>query len=1179
MTFWRFVFASLRFHWRINLAVALGVAAATAVLTGALLVGDSVRGSLRELTLDGLGRIDFVLITDRFFRADLAQELASSDSFAEFFSSATPVVMFPRATVERAGESGLQIAGGVTVLGCDTDFWNLNSPGGAEPARLPSDGEVVLNQPLADEIGAHVGDRITLRLVKANQVPADSPLGRKTDRTRSLPQLEVIEILPAKGFGRFSLLPSQHLPRNAYLPLSILQEVLDQEDNVNAILVSARDNSPRSNEAIDRANRALQDSLKPKLQDYGFSLHRVTRVFQPAGEVSEDIIFDYFSFTTDRMIVSDEAAAIAQRAFAPFQAQPVFTYLANLMQKVPPAGEPAADGIPYSTIAALESTPVLGPLLDETGQPITLADDEMVLVDWAASDLQVQVGDTVRLRYFAPETTHGQSKELTADFRLKAIAPLTEPARPYDRRRPAQFDEAPQRTNDPDLTPEVEGVTDQDTIDDWDAPFPMTYTVRPQDDDYWKNHRTTPKAYLSLSAGQKLWGSRFGRLTSFRIPANRVSAPEGGSPETVLETAFLTELANSREDLGFVFTAVKQRGLQASSGTTPFNLLFLGFSFFLIAAALMLTALLFRLGLERRAREVGLLLAIGVPRSKASRMFISEGALVAAMGGLVGIGAGIGYAWLMIVGLRTLWVAAIVTPFVHLHVAWMSLATGYLSGVLVSGLTIAWTAWRMRRVSARRLMAGQAHETPVVRQTGWAWATWAAAALLLAAITLATMATQLRGEAQAGAFFAGGAAVLAASLIYIGSRLRRSGAVETGRYTLTGLAARNASRNPLRSTLTMGLTASACFLIVAISAFRIAPTAEGVGGFDLIAESDRPLFADLNIPLERRDLLGDEAALLDEGAVLSLRLKPGEDASCRNIYQTTRPRVVGVTPAFYDHFSQADAQPFAWSASAASAAEEKANPWLVLRQPLGDVNDAVPMVLDKNTAMYSLHLMKGVGEEFTVQDDDGRSVTFRVAGLLSNTILQGSLFIDEENFKRLYPDISGYNLFLIQAPPGKVDELARALESRLSDYGVDAQDTRAVLQDLLAVQNTYLSTFQSLGALGLLLGVFGLATVQLRSVLERRGELALMRATGFRRGRLAQMVMLENAVLLLGGLAMGVFAALTAVAPHIWLGGARVPMLQLAWMLAVILGVGLASGLFAVRAVLRAPLLNALREE
>jgi ABC-type antimicrobial peptide transport system permease subunit len=161
-----------------------------------------------------------------------------------------------------------------------------------------------------------------------------------------------------------------------------------------------------------------------------------------------------------------------------------------------------------------------------------------------------------------------------------------------------------------------------------------------------------------------------------------------------------------------------------------------------------------------------------------------------------------------------------------------------------------------------------------------------------------------------------------------------------------------------------------------------------------------------------------------------------------------------------------------------------------------------------------------------------------------------------------------------ELPPGK---LVEAMEGALSDQGLDAVESRVRLQDLLDVQNTYLSTFQSLGALGLLLGTFGLATVQLRSVLERRGELALMRAAGFRRRRLAEMVMIENAVLLAGGLCVGLLAALLAVLPHWWAGGAEVPLADLAIYLGIVLIVGLVSGLAAVRATLRAPLLAALR--
>jgi ABC-type antimicrobial peptide transport system permease subunit len=241
----------------------------------------------------------------------------------------------------------------------------------------------------------------------------------------------------------------------------------------------------------------------------------------------------------------------------------------------------------------------------------------------------------------------------------------------------------------------------------------------------------------------------------------------------------------------------------------------------------------------------------------------------------------------------------------------------------------------------------------------------------------------------------------------------------------------------------------------------------------------------------------------------------------------------------------------------------------------------VPAVLDKNTAMYSLHLYGGVGEEFEF-DYDGRPIRFRVAGLLENSLLQGSLLIGEADFRARFPQVSGYRYFLVDAPPQRMAVAAELLEDQLSDQGLDAVPAADVLAQLLAVQNTYLSTFQSLGALGLLFGTFGLATIQLRSVLERRGELALLRATGYRRRRLAKLVLLENIVLLVAGLATGVVAAALAVLPHKLLGEAAVSwslLRDLAVMLAAVFVVGLLSSLISVRAVLQLPLLASLRGE
>jgi len=276
---------------------------------------------------------------------------------------------------------------------------------------------------------------------------------------------------------------------------------------------------------------------------------------------------------------------------------------------------------------------------------------------------------------------------------------------------------------------------------------------------------------------------------------------------------------------------------------------------------------------------------------------------------------------------------------------------------------------------------------------------------------------------------------------------------------------------------------------------------------------------DWKSPGKLAEVLGDEgAAVLDGAMVLALRMQSGDDASCTNLYRPVQPRVLGVTQDMIRYFDDPAVKRFGWSASAAATDAEKANPWRLLAGRPADKSetgaDVVPVVIEKETAMYSLHLYKGIGQEFEVTYENRSTIRFRVVGLLDLNILHGNLLIGERDFLRHFPDASGYRYFLIHSPPGKTDAVAAVLEDRLGDQGFDAVRTHDRLEQLNAIQNTYLSTFQSLGALGLLLGTFGLATVQVRNVVERRRELALMRATGFRHRRLALLVMLENVMLL-----------------------------------------------------------------
>jgi putative ABC transport system permease protein len=1194
MTFRHLLFRNLLYHWRGNLAVLLGVAVGTAVLTGALLVGDSLRGSLRDLAQDQFGWVDDALVAGRFVRQDLASELGAGPI--------CPAILIQGTVSSGTGQPDEGVRRSATILGVDDRFWlegfaaekfaksgAVDRRPGSKDLWQSAKEEVVLNTALANELGVAAGDRVTMHLQKVSAVPRETLLGRR-DAAEVVDQfsLTVRALLPNEGLARFNLHPSPAIPRNAFVPLRLLQNQLGQTGRVNALLVAGGQTS------------TWQQELKQHLtlDDWGLLLHspesrteslfakldrnhdgkltanewrrRVAETFADAVRDQQSVLepsrvmeffrthHNYLSLESRQLLlepaVADAAMAAAKDAH--LRAAPTLVYLANSIS----AGK---QEIPYSVVAALDPTlpaplgPFLPPGVDR------LEHGEIVLADWKDSPLQVQPGQEIVLRYFEPEQ-EGRLEEKSATFRFRGKIPMQGAA------------------NDPDLTPEFPGITDKLGIRDWNPPFPYdNKRVRPRDESYWDQYRTTPKAYVRLDDGQRLWGSRFGKLTSIRLATLAAKSKEDPPDLTKAADDFRHALLSrlDPERGGLIFDSVRQRGLAESVGSTDFGGLFLGFSCFLIAAALLLVGLLFRLNLDRRASEIGVLLATGYSRRTVRALLLAEGTVLAIVGGLLGLAGALFYAGRMLGFLATLW-----PGFLRLHADNISsFLYGYSAALIVSVLTIAWAVRILGRIPPKTLLAGETAEAinsgAEGRPARWSRRLIVPSAILgLACLALGGMVQD--NELQASAFFGSGALLLTAGLAatWAGMHGARQGRMSGhGGPALARLGIRNAARHPVRSLLTAGLLAAATFLIVAVESFHRDPgrdfleRSSGSGGFSLVGESDVPIYQDLN-SAQGRDQLNlppDAAKVLGDVRFFPLRSRPGEDVSCLNLYKPHRPRLLGAPRTLMDRGG------FRFKESEARSAETRANPWLLLEESRTD--GAIPVFGEANTVEWILH--KKLGEELQVPDEHGQPVQLRIAGILQDSVFQSELLLSEANFLKLYPRQEGYTFFLIDAPPKRMDDVKSLLEKSLADHGFTVSPSADRLQTYLAVENTYLSTFQALGGLGLLLGALGLAIVLMRSVWERRGELALLRALGYRQTALGWLMLAENGFLLILGLGIGALAALFSVAPHLVAGSGEVPVFRLIVLLVIVFIVGLAAGAAAVAATLRAPLLTALRRE
>ena len=300
-------------------------------------------------------------------------------------------------------------------------------------------------------------------------------------------------------------------------------------------------------------------------------------------------------------------------------------------------------------------------------------------------------------------------------------------------------------------------------------------------------------------------------------------------------------------------------------------------------------------------------------------------------------------------------------------------------------------------------------------------------------------------------------------------------------------------------------------------------------------------------------------------SVIPFLLRNGGDISCLNIAAPPAPRVLGVSHQMIARGG------FSVKTSYRNTAK---NPWNVL---LENTANGIPVFADSETAMWQLH--KGLADEVVVPDESGTPAKLRLAGLVSASIFASELLVAEEHFRRMFPSESAPRYFLIGAPSASADALAASLRRTLGDLGMEVRGTKAILNDLAGVQNTYLMTFLALGGLGVLLGTVGLVVVLLRNALERRGEFALMLATGFRRPTLATLLLAENVGLLVAGVAVGTLAALAAVAPQLASVESAINWTVLATLLLGIIVVGLASCALAAACTVRGNLIEALRLE
>ena len=1082
MNIWRYIWKTFLHYFSRNLLVSLGVAVSTAVLTGALIIGDSVNHSLEQATLLRLGNITHaVTVTDRYFRSDLARELQEESGL-----QTAPALMFEGMAV---ADGGRQRLNKVQVTGVDDSFAAIT---GMELAKDLSENEVIISENMAQRLEVQTGDAILVRIAKASLIPKNAPFVSDTESTVAI-RVTIKSIAGKEQMGLFNLKNSQSSPYNLFISIDRLNRLMEFECRANRLLISA------PGMAVQNIYDALSRSILPA--DGGLSLRTVAATGE--SEIISERVFMENSVVT---------------AFSDLPgARPILTYFVNSLR----AGD---NQTPYSFVASMPGT--------------GLGETEILLNDWTATDLQAKPGDSLMMTYFEIGPLR-QLTEKEVTLVIKDIVPIQ-----------GQW-------ADGDLMPHLPGLSDAGHCREWEAGVPIQLdNIRQKDEDYWEKFKGIPKAYVSPGLAGKLWANRFGNYTAVRLPA-------GSLNEDTFTQLFVSNLKPA--DLGFAIQSVRDDGLQAARGGVNFSELFLGLSFFLLLSAIILSTLMFRLNLEKRETQTGTLLHLGFSRKEVLTTILSEALLVAGAGIIAGLVLAVAYTRVVFSFLNTLWWDIVRTDVLFIQVKTSTLLTGGIISLLVVFTAILIPAAKFLKQRIVELHRTEHTGSSPLITAMKKWGTWLlpVAALLLLACQL------LDGQSQNPAVFFAAGGLLLSGLLLIAEKIISKGKVmHDPALDLTGLSIRNLSRNRGRSLTVIILFALGTFLVVSTGANRqdmfsgAAKKTSGSGGFHHFAETSVPVLFDLNDPSHRTT-----QGLPQNFTAVQFHRVEGDDASCLNLNRISNPAILGVDPSMLEG---------RFSFATRTGELDPENPWSSLEKSLS--GGVVPAIADQTVIQWGLGMK--VGDTLMYQNETGDTLKLRLIGGLSPSLFQGYVIIANSHFLKHYPTHSGSSVFLVESDGEKQEETGEELLMMLRDYGWEMVSAPKRLAEFYSVTNTYLSIFLALGALGLALGTIGLALVLARSVLERKRELAVMQAVGFRNRSVIAMLVQEYGRLLITGVMIGFITAVVATLPSLLSAHAEISISTITMVVALILVNGFFWIYLLARVMIKpASLMEALRDE
>jgi ABC-type antimicrobial peptide transport system permease subunit len=913
------------------------------------------------------------------------------------------------------------------------------------------DKECYISEKTANQLQLLAGEEFVLRFENKSPIPSNAPFVSEEEQVKSI-RIKVKAILSNEEFGRFNLQNSQIAPYNIFVSNEMLSELTSLQGYSNLIILSSQQSSNEINEAWNTAFDLKDSGLEIiPLNNNGYEI-RSSRIF----------------------LDPENAKAINA---VEGEKKGILTYLVNELSF-------EDKSTPYSFVSAIDDKNLFN------------TEDDIIINSWLAEDLNAKVGDVISLNYYSMGA-YRELEEHSTWFIVSKIIP-TESA-----------------LIDTLLMPDFPGLANAGSCSEWETGVPVDLeSIRPKDEDYWDSYRGTPKAIISLEAGQKMWNNRFGSYTAFRF--------ETSSNKEKLEEEIEKNI--NPENLNLQFRNIQAEASGAVNNALDFGSLFLSLSFFVIFAGILLIVLLQKLSMESRRSELGVLSSLGFSKNKIQSLRITEASIIIIIGAVFGSLLGILYNYITIHALNSVWNDAINSEYLKINIQEQTIILGSLIGTVIS---ISVVSWIINRHLKQNLLGNLTGNNSMLSSTKKRLLIGTIGFILTLSSLSATVYFSLSGSINQTSMFLSCGGGLLLGLICIYSYLISSTKTNGNISSTNTLALKNLKRNKSRSVSVVSMLAIGVFTIVVTGANKKTFTnaenqlSGGTGGFEFWAEMSIPYLEKLSDSsvLEK---IGLEDYYL-KSDFFQLKRISGDDASCLNLHQIQQAQLLGID---VDDFIIRNA----FSIARSNNEEINKSFWEILNLELS--TNMYPAIADQTVIDWGLQ--KKIGDTLFYKDEHGNSIGFILMAGLKSSIFQGNLLVNQSVLEKHFPSKSGSGILLVDSKAENPEQLSKNLNRGLRSQGIEISKTSVRLAEFNRVTNTYLSVFLILGGLGVLIALVGFGIIIYRNLLERDEEIKYLSAIGFERKRIKKLLYREHTILLLTGTLIGILSAITGILPSLF---------------------------------------------